>query len=38
VSPTEMTGRTNPLPIMIEEDIAGLGGRKREIIAGSGVV
>jgi hypothetical protein len=33
-----MTGRADPLPIMIEEDITGLGGQKREIIAGSGVV
>jgi hypothetical protein len=38
VSPTEVTGRTDPLPTTIDEGIARLGGRKREMLPGSGVV
>jgi hypothetical protein len=38
VSPTEVTSRTDPLPTTIGEDIAGLGGRKREMLSGSGMV
>jgi hypothetical protein len=38
VSPTKVTGRTDPLPTMINEGIAGLGGRKREMLLVSSVV
>jgi hypothetical protein len=32
VSPTEVTGRTNSLPTIMDEGIAGLGGQKREML------
>jgi hypothetical protein len=38
VSPTEVTGRMDPLLTMIDEDITGLGGQKRKMLPGSGVV
>jgi hypothetical protein len=38
VLPTEVTGKTDPLPIMMDEGIAGLGGQKREMLPGSGMV
>jgi hypothetical protein len=38
VSPTEVIGRTDPLPTTMNEDIEKLGGQKREMLAGSGVV
>jgi hypothetical protein len=38
VSPTQVTGRMGPLPTTIDEGIAGLGGRKREMLLGSGMV
>jgi hypothetical protein len=38
VSPTEETSRMDPLPTTIDEGMVGLGGRKREMLAGSDVV
>jgi hypothetical protein len=38
VSPTEVIGRTDPLPTMMDEGVEGLGGRKREMLQRSGVV
>jgi hypothetical protein len=38
VSPTKMTGRMDPLPTTIDEGIAKLGGRKREMLPGLHVV
>jgi hypothetical protein len=38
VSPTEVTSKMDQLPTMIDEGITGLGGRKRVMLPGSGVV
>jgi hypothetical protein len=39
VSPTEVTGRTDPLPTAMDEGTLGLGGRKRDVTGiGCGVV
>jgi hypothetical protein len=31
VSSTEVTGRTDPLPTTMDEGIAGLGGKRRDV-------
>jgi hypothetical protein len=38
MSSTEVIGRTDMLPTMIDEGIVGLGGQKREMLLGSSMV
>jgi hypothetical protein len=38
MSPTEVTGRMDPLPTMMDEGIIGLGSQKMEMLPRSGVV